>query len=225
MREVLADAATVFEYRGQRRRDGAEMRVVVELVENTSCQFGGGVEQLRASQEKLKTETIDLMQSHNLAGVKSMLPVMREWQQDKRLRYIGITTSRNAQFSEVLKLLNKEKLDFLQVNYSLVDREAAERILPLAQDKGVAVLINVPFGRGRLFNAVGDQPLPAWAADFDCGSWAQFFLKYVISHPAVTCAIPGTTQPKHAIDNQGAALGRLPNADERKRQEAWFDAL
>lgn len=185
----------------------------------------GGVEQMEVSQEKLGSDPIDLMQSHNLSGVKSMLPVMREWQREGRIRYIGITTSRNAQFGDVLELLEKEPLDFLQVNYSLADREAAERVLPLAQNEGVGVLVNVPFGRGRLFRAVGDQPLPEWAADFDCASWAQFFLKYVISHPAVTCAIPGTTKPEHAVDNQGAAVGRLPNPEERKRQEAWFDAL
>ena len=186
---------------------------------------GGGAEQMQASQKKLKSARIDLMQSHNLSGAKSMLPVMREWQQDGRIRYIGITTSRAGQFRDVTKLMNKEPLDFVQVNYSLADREAAERILPLAQEKNIAVLINVPFGRGRLFNTVGDRPLPDWAREFDCDSWAQFFLKYVISHPAVTCAIPGTTRPEHAIDNHGATIGRLPNAQERKRQEAWFDAL
>lgn len=186
---------------------------------------GGGVEQMQASQEKLKTERIDLMQSHNLSGAKSMLPVMREWQQNGDLRYIGITTSRSGQFRDVIKLIKKEPIDFLQVNYSLADREAAEKILPLAQEKDIAILINVPFGRGRLFSAVGDRPLPEWASEFDCDSWAQFFLKYVISHPAVTCAIPGTTRPEHAIDNHGATIGRLPNAQERKRQEAWFDAL
>ncbi len=185
----------------------------------------GGEEQMRASQEKLGTDSIDLMQSHNLSGVKSMLPVMREWKEAGRLRYIGITTSRTGQFDDVMKLLKKEPLDFLQINYSLADREAAKRALPLAQDKGIAILVNLPFGRGRLFSAVGNRPLPGWAADFDCTSWAQFFLKYVISHPAVTCAIPGTTKPHHAEDNLGAALGRLPTQRERERQEAWFDSL
>ena len=185
----------------------------------------GGVEQMEESRQKLQSNTIDLMQSHNLGGARSMLPVMREWQQEKLIRYIGVTTSRNNQFDDLIKLMENEPLDFVQVNYSLADREAAERILPIAQDKGIGIVINLPFGRGKLFSAVGDQPLPDWAAAFDCQSWAQFFLKYVISHPAVTCAIPGTTRPEHAVDNQGAAVGRLPDADERKRQESWFDAL
>jgi aryl-alcohol dehydrogenase-like predicted oxidoreductase len=121
--------------------------------------------------------------------------------------------------------MNKVPLNFIQVNYSLADREAAERILPLAADKGIAVLVNLPLGRGRLFKAVGDQPLPGWAAEFDCDSWAQFFLKYVVSHPAVTCAIPGMTRARHVADNLGAALGRLPDASQRRRQEQFLDGL
>ena len=185
----------------------------------------GGRQRLANSFEQLQAETLDLVQSHNLRGVKSMLPVLREYQQDGRIRYIGITTSRVAQFPEFIDVMEREDLDFIQVNYSLADREAEKRILPLAADRGMAVLINLPLGRGRLFKAVADQPLPDWAADFDCASWAQFFLKYVVSHPAVTCAIPGMTKARHAVDNLGAARGRLPDAGQRRRQEAWFDRL
>lgn len=184
-----------------------------------------GLQRMRNSLEKLQTKRLDLVQSHNMRGAETMLPAMREWQQDGRIRYIGITTSSNDAFPRMLALMQREPLEFIQVNYSLGNRLAAERILPLAIDKGIAVLVNLPFGRGRLFSTLGDRPLPAWAAEFDCRSWAQFLLKYVVSHPAVTCAIPGTTKPHHARDNFGAAFGRLPDAALRRKQEAFFDAL
>jgi len=185
----------------------------------------GGPERLNNSFTQLKTDRLDLVQSHNLLGADSMLPILREQQAAGRIRYIGITTSRNAQFSDFLDVMNRFPLDFIQVNYSLADRDAAKRILPLAADKGIAVLINLPLGRGALFKKVGSLPLPGWAAEFDCNSWAQFFLKYVVSHPAVTCAIPGMTRARHVIDNLGAALGRLPDADQRTRQEHFLDNL
>ncbi len=184
-----------------------------------------GLQRMRDSLEKLQTNRLDLVQSHNMRGAETMLPEMREWQQDGRIRYIGITTSHDEDFPRMLTLMQREPLEFIQVNYSLGNRAAADRILPLAIDKGIAVLVNLPFGRGRLFSALGDRPLPDWAAEFDCRSWAQFLLKYVVSHPAVTCAIPGTTKPRHARDNIGAAYGRLPDAALRKKQEAFFDAL
>ncbi|MBT8087602.1 MAG: aldo/keto reductase [Gammaproteobacteria bacterium] len=182
-------------------------------------------EQMRASMEKLHTDTIDLMQVHNLRGWQDALPVMREWQQEGRIRYIGITTSRSSQYEAFEKVMRSEELDFIQVNYSLEQREAAERLLPLAADRGMAVMINRAFGGGRIFRAVGDKPLPEWARKFGCASWAQFLLKYAIGHPAATLSIPGMTKLRHVDDNFGAAEGRLPNADERKRQEAFFDSL
>ena len=121
--------------------------------------------------------------------------------------------------------MRQEDLDFIQVDYAVDNRGAAERVLPLAADRGAAVLINLPFGRGRLFSRVGDRPLPEWASEFDCESWGQFFLKYVVSHPAVTVAIPGTTQSHHAVDNIGAATGRLPTPELRRRMEEFVDAL
>lgn len=185
----------------------------------------GGVARLENSFRQLQTDTLDLVQSHSLLGVESMLPVLQEYKQDRRIRYVGITTSRNEQFPEILEWMRKTPLDFVQVNYSLANREAAEKILPLAADKEIAVLVNIPLARGRLFKAVGDRPLPDWAIELGCASWAQFFLKYVISHPAVTCAIPGMTKARHVIDNLGAATGRLPDEAQRQRMERYFDAL
>lgn len=179
----------------------------------------------QASMNRLQTDKLDLMQVHNLVNVNSELPVMREWQQAGKIRYIGITTSQTRQFADMEKIMRAQKLDFIQLNYSLDDRTADKRLLPLALDRGMAVLVNLPFGRGRLFRETKGQKLPEWAAEFDCSSWAQFFLKYIVSHPAVTCAIPGTRTVAHVIDNFGAAQGRLPDAGQRRRQEQFFDNL
>lgn len=183
------------------------------------------VAQMKVSQQRLRTDTFDLMQVHNLRGTAEALARMREWKEDGRIRYIGITTSRASQYEEFEKVMKSEELDFIQVNYSLEQREAAERILPLAADRGIGVIINRAFGGGRIFDAVGDQPLPDWATEFGSTSWAQFLLNYVVGHPAVTLAIPGMTKVHHVDDNLGAAHGRLPTAAERKRQEAFFDSL
>ncbi len=150
---------------------------------------------------------------------------MREWKAAGHIGYIGITTSRSTQYSEFERLMREQEMDFIQVDYSIDNRGADKRILPLAEEKGIAVLVNLPLGRGRTFRAVGDRPLPGWAGEFDCVSWAQFFLKYVVSHPAVTCAIPGMRRESHVLDNMGAAHGRLPDAELRKRQEDLFDKL
>lgn len=181
--------------------------------------------QMHESIARLRTHTFDLMQVHNLRGWRESLPLMREWQQDGRIRYIGITTSRSSQYEDFEKLMRNEKLDFIQVNYSLEQRESAQRILPLAADNGVAVIVNRAFGGGRIFDRVGKQPLPDWAQEFGCATWAQFLLKYAVSHPVVTVAIPGMTKAHHVDDNIGAAQGRLPTADERQIQEDFFDNL
>ncbi len=181
--------------------------------------------QIRESMRRLRTDTLDLLQVHNLIAWQDALPVLREWKQEGRVRYIGITTSRAGQYDEFEKVMRREDLDFIQVNYSLEQREAAERLLPLAAERGMAVMVNRAFGGGRIFDAVGDQPLPDWAQDFGCTSWAQFLLKYVIGHPAVTLTIPGMTKAHHVDDNFGAAHGRLPDAVQRKRQESFFDSL
>jgi aryl-alcohol dehydrogenase-like predicted oxidoreductase len=182
-------------------------------------------QQMADSAEVLKTAKFDLMQIHNLRGWKTAFPVMREWQEQGKIRYIGMTTSRSGQYQDFEAVMKKETLDFIQINYSLEQREAAQRLLPLAADRGVAVIINRAFGGGRIFQAVGAKPLPEWAKEFGCESWAQFLLKYVCGHPATTLAIPGMTKVHHVDDNFGAAYGRLPNKEERLRQEAFYDAL
>lgn len=184
-----------------------------------------GIERMEASLDRIGTDHVELMQVHNLRDAATQLETMRQWRDEDRIRYVGITTSFEGQYEDFERVMKNEELDFIQVDYSLGNRKAAERILPLARDRGMATLINLPFGRGKLFEAVGDRKLPEWAREFDAGSWAQFFLKYVISHPAVTVAIPGMTQPKHARDNAGAMRGRLPNQSERERMEQLFDSL
>lgn len=207
----------------------AELGIRDELFVATKTDRSGSMDETRAqlqdSQLRLKTKKIELMQVHNLRGWKQALPVMREWQQQGRIRYIGITTSRASQYEDFEKVMRQEPLDFIQVNYSLQQREAADRLLPLAADRGMAVIINRTFAGGRIFSAVGQQPLPAWAEDFGCHSWAQFLLKYAIGHPAATLSIPGMTKLHHVDDNFGAAYGRLPDASERNHQELFFDSL
>lgn len=184
-----------------------------------------GIERMEASLDKIGTDHVELMQVHNLRDAATQLETMRQWRDEGRIRYVGITTSFEGQYEDFERVMKNEELDFIQVDYSLGNRNAAQRILPLARDRGMATLINLPFGRGKLFEAVGDRELPEWAREFDAESWAQFFLKYVISHPAVTVAIPGMTQPKHARDNAGAMRGRLPDQSERERMERMFDSL
>jgi aryl-alcohol dehydrogenase-like predicted oxidoreductase len=184
-----------------------------------------GRDQIEESFRRLRTDRFDLLQVHNLRDTDTQLTTLRALKAEGRTRYIGITTSSSRQYDELADVMEREDLDFIQVNYSLATRVAADRILPLAQDRGMAVLINLPFGRSRLFQAVGDRPLPEWAADFDAETWGQFFLKYILGDDAVTCVIPGTAKTKYAIDNLGAARGRLPNPDQRKKMEEFYDSL
>jgi diketogulonate reductase-like aldo/keto reductase len=176
-----------------------------------------GIESMERSMQRLRAKTIDLMQVHNLVDVDTQLATLRDWKAQGRIRYLGITHYNASAHGEVEKVLRREKLDFLQINYSLGEREAEQRILPLAQERGVAVIINRPLGGGNLFATVRHKPLPGWAAEFDCKSWAQFFLKWIIANPIVTCAIPATSNPGHLEDNMQAGYGRLPDAKLRKR--------
>jgi diketogulonate reductase-like aldo/keto reductase len=176
-----------------------------------------GIEQMRRSFQRMRVEQMDLMQIHNLRDWRVHLPTLRDWQAQGKIRYIGITTSNPNQYEDFAAVMRSEKLDFVQLNYDIMTRGAEDVLLPLAADRGMAVLVNRPFGGGNLFPKVRGQELPAWAADFDCVSWAQFFLKFVVSHPAVTCAIPATSNPRHAADNMGAGFGRLPDAGTRAR--------
>ena len=190
--------------------------------------YGGdgvaGKDSLERSLARLRTSRIDLLQVHNLDGVDTLLPQLKEWKQAGKIRYIGITTSRVQQHEAMIGYLRKYPLDFVQVDYSLANRDAAATLLPLAQERHVGVLANLPFGFGDTLHRAMARKLPAWAADIDVTSWGQFLLKYVISHPAVTCAIPGSTQVAHLADNQGAARGRLPDADMRRRMEQFWDS-
>jgi aryl-alcohol dehydrogenase-like predicted oxidoreductase len=184
-----------------------------------------GIKRMDESFGHLGGKQIDLMQVHNLRGTDVQLETMKAWKAEGRLRYIGITTHTSRQYEEFEKAMRTHKLDFIQVNYSLSDRGAEERILPLAQEQGLGILVNRPFNDGKMFRAVIDRPLPDWAADIDCESWGQVFLKYVISHPAATIPIPGTTKPHHAADNIGALKGRLPDQDLRREMEGLMDFM
>jgi aryl-alcohol dehydrogenase-like predicted oxidoreductase len=186
-----------------------------------------GAEGLQGSMDRLRTNMVDAFLVHNFANTDSEMAVLREWKEQGRIRYVGASTSSTSQHADMERFVLEHKPDIIQVNYSLGDRASAERVLPAALDSGVAVMINVPFSgsRNSLFDAVEGQDLPEWAADFGAASWGQFFLKYIISHPAVTVAIPGTRQVRHVDDNFGAATGRLPNASERQRMEDFFDGV
>jgi aryl-alcohol dehydrogenase-like predicted oxidoreductase len=176
---------------------------------------------------RLRTDHIELLQVHNMNNADRQLPAFREYKQARKIRYIGVTTSQDGQYDEMLRVMRGHELDFIQVDYSLGNRSAEAKILPLAQERGVAVLANMPLGgrRGSLISSIGDKPLPPWASEIGATSWAQLLLKYVVSHPAITCAIPGTTKLKHAQDNQGAGRGPLPDAAMRKQMEDYWQTL
>jgi aryl-alcohol dehydrogenase-like predicted oxidoreductase len=184
-----------------------------------------GLEQIEQSFRRLRTTKIDLIAVHNLRDTQTQLRTLRELKQAGRIRYVGITTSFERQYPEFEQTIKIEMLDFIQVDYALDNRNAGEKIIPLAADRGAAVMVNLPFGRGRLFRAVQGKKIPDWAVEFDCKSWAQFFLKYIVSHPAVTCAVPGMAKPEYVVDNLGAARGRLPDAAMRRRMENFIDGL
>ena len=187
-----------------------------------------GIAMLDNSFRMLRTETLDLVQVHNLVGTAVLLPLLREQVAANKIRYVGITTSQDAQYAEMTSIMKNEALDFIQIDYSLGNRGAGDELLPLAADRGMAVLINLPFGGrrdGNLFSRVRGQELPGWANEIGAKSWGQLFLKYVVSHPAVTCAIPGMTRLANLEDNLAAAQGNLPDQAMRRRMESWWDSL
>jgi diketogulonate reductase-like aldo/keto reductase len=184
-----------------------------------------GVRQMNESFRRLRTQRIDLMQVHNLVDYRVHLSTLRQWREQGKVRYLGVTHYTAGAHDEVARVLMAEELDFVQINYSLTEREAENRLLPLAADKRVAVLANRPLAAGSLFSKVRGKPLPAWAIEIGCRSWAQFFLKFVVSHPAVTCAIPATSKLDHLIDNMQAGLGTLPEAKTRQRMAEYVAAL
>jgi diketogulonate reductase-like aldo/keto reductase len=176
-----------------------------------------GIRQMETSFKRLRTTRMDLMQIHNLLDWQTHLKTLRAWKEQGKVRYIGITHYTESAYDDLAQVLKQEDLDFVQLNYSIAEREAEQRLLPLAQERRVAVLVNRPFARAGLFDKVRDRELPVWAKEFDCATWAQFFLKFILSHPAVTCAIPATSKPKHLLDNMQAGLGKLPDAATREK--------
>jgi len=184
-----------------------------------------GVKSMERSMALLRTKRIDLMQVHNLVDVHTHLATLREWKEQGRIRYVGITHYEAGAFGEMEKLMRSEKLDFVQINYSLMEPQAEQSLLPLARERGIAVLANRPFGAGDLFDKVRSKPLPDWASEFDCRSWAQFFLKWIVAHSAITCAIPATNKAGHLEDNMQGGTGRLPDPKTRRRMVEFVSSL
>ena len=184
-----------------------------------------GPEQMAESEALWGVERFDLMQIHNLVNWEGHLETLRDWQGQGRIRYLGITTSHGRRHDDVEAIMAAEPLDFVQFTYNILDREAERRLLPLAQERGIGVIINRPFQRGALIDRIARYPLPDWAGEIDCANWAQFLLKFIVSHPAVTCAIPATSRVDHMRENMGALHGRLPDADMRRRMIAYVEAL
>jgi aryl-alcohol dehydrogenase-like predicted oxidoreductase len=176
-----------------------------------------GIRQMEQSMKLMRTKRIDLMQVHNLLDLETHMKTLREWKQAGRVRYIGITHYHAGAHRELEQLVKTKQYDFVQFNFSMAEREAEDRLLPACADSGTAVIINRPFAEASLFSRVKGKALPPWAADFDCASWGQFFLKWVVGHPAVTCAIPGTRRKVHLEDNLQAGSGRLPDAATRRK--------
>jgi diketogulonate reductase-like aldo/keto reductase len=184
-----------------------------------------GIEQMDSSMQKMQRKTVDLAQVHNLVDYKTHLKTLRQWKEEGKVRYIGITHYTTSYHAELEKIIKSEKIDFVQFNYSIGVRNAERSLLQTAMDKGVAVIINEPLEKGNLFKAVKGETLPAWAIENDMHTWAQFFLKYVISHPAVSCVIPATSKAKNLLDNMTAGLGELPDEKIRGKMVEYFEGL
>jgi diketogulonate reductase-like aldo/keto reductase len=184
-----------------------------------------GVMQMEASRELWRVARFDLLQVHNLLDWQGHLDTLKEWKSKGRVRYIGVTTSHGRRHEELERIMLREPLDFVQFTYNLADRSAENRLLPLARERRMAVIINRPLDGGDLFERVRGKPLPPWTREFDCTTWSQFFLKFIVSHPAVTCAIPATSQVAHMAENMGAVVGRLPDSAMRARMVNHFAAL
>jgi len=184
-----------------------------------------GVRQMQRSMRRVGVKAFDLIQVHNLRDWQVHLDTLKQWKEEGKVRYIGVTTSHGRRHEELEAIMRHQPLDFVQFTYNLRDREAERRLLPLAQERGMAVITNRPLDGGGLFDAVAGKPLPAWASEFDCSSWSQLFLKFIVSHPAVTCAIPATSRVAHMQENMGALYGRLPDAGMRRRMVAFLQGI
>lgn len=184
-----------------------------------------GIGQMETSEKLWGVKPFNLLQIHNLLDWDAHMETLKDWKAAGRVRYVGMTTSHGRRHDEFAALMKSQPLDFVQFTYNMLDREAEERLLPLAADQGLGVIINRPFRRGGLFDHVKGHALPEWASEFDCANWAQFFLKFIVSHPAVTCAIPATSRVDHMIENMGALKGRLPDENMRRRMVAYVQGL
>jgi aryl-alcohol dehydrogenase-like predicted oxidoreductase len=198
---------------------------------NVAGRGGGSVDpaavraQIERSFERLRVPVIDLNQVHNMGDPPTQLGVLQEYKEDGRIRYIGITTTSVGQYEQIAQVMRDHPIDFIGIDYAIDNRAAEEMVFRVAQDEGVAVLVYLPFGRRRMWSRIGDRPLPEWAAEFDAHSWAQFLLKFVVAHPAVTVAAPGTGDPEHMVDDIGGGLGRLPTPEHIERMLAWEQSL
>lgn len=184
-----------------------------------------GISQMNDSLRKMRREKIELMQVHNLQDAKTHLATLRDWKKSGKIKYLGVTHYHAGAYRALERAIKSGDMDFVQLNYSIVEREAEQRMLKLAADVGAAVIANRPYANGSVFTAVKGKQLPAWAGDIDCASWGQFFLKYILGHPAVTCVIPATRNPKHLVDSMGAGQGRLPDEAMRKKMVECFATL
>ncbi len=246
LREVLAamvdQGATVFDtapgygaseaVAGRIARDlGITEKIFWATKVNVAPRGGGSADaaaaraQIDESFRRFGVETMDLIQVHNLGDIPMQLGILQQLKKARRVHYIGVTSTSKRQYPQLERVMREEPLDFIGVDYAVDNRDVEERILPLAEERKIAVMVYVPFGRTRLFRRVGDRALPDWAAEFDAASWAQFFIKYVLAHPAVTVVTPATARVKHMIDNIGGGIGRLPDAAARRRMVAFVDAL
>lgn len=181
--------------------------------------------QIEHSFDRLRVDVIDLNQVHNMGDPPTQLAILREYKEEGRIRHIGITTTSERQYPDLARVMEEHPLDFIGIDYAIDNRTAEERILPLALDRGIAVMVYLPFGRRRMWQRIGDRELPEWASEFDASTWAQFMLKFVIAHPAVTVAVPGTGDPQHMLDNLGGGRGRLPTNDQLQRMTDLVQAL
>ena len=199
---------------------------------NVGPPMGGGTAdpaaaraQIETSMQRIGKRPVDLIQVHNMSNVPTQLGILEEMKKAGRVRYIGVTSTAEQQYGELEAVMRNERIDFIGIDYAVDNREVEQTILPLAQQRGIAVMVYMPFGRQRLWNRIGDRPLPDWAQEIDAKSWAQFMIKYVASHPAVTVVTPATSKSKNMLDNMGAALGRLPDEAMRRRMAQLVDAL
>ncbi len=206
----------------------ADLGIVNQLFMATKVWTSGekaGIDQMQDSIQKMRRQPMDLMQVHNLLDFKTHIKTLQKWKAEGKIRYMGITHYVDSRHNEMAELIKKYPLDFIQINYSIQSRNAEKRLFPTAQDKGVAVLVNRPYEGGQLFRKIKNVALPTWAKDYDINSWGQYFLKFILSHPAITCVIPGTSKLKHLQDNMGAGLGGLPDEKGREKLASFLQDL